>query len=352
MMNFDREDIRKLIYFFWESGLSPPDICKNINSTHGQGTVSVRTCQRWVSKFNDGKVDCSDAKRSGRPSLDLDDQILQILEEDKYSTTRQIAEELGVCHETVRKKLNEMGKRYLVNKWIPYRLSEANKLRRKNVCEALLSQCEHNNFLLRLITVDEVWIYWENDERSRSNRSWVTPGGDGVTSVARNSMTSKKHMAIVFWDARGILHVAVLPVGQHVTSAIYCEELDKMKESVCAKRRRADLNGFYFLQDNARPHTSAETKKKLSDLGLRVLDHPPYSPDLSPSDYYLFSPMKNSLTGKSFRNADEVMTEVNRWFESKDRAFFTNAFTMLPNRWRRCIDADGNYFQHLAISDD
>lgn len=123
-------------------------------------------------------------------------------------------------------------------------------------------------------------------------------------------------MAIVFWDARGILHVAVLPVGQHVTSTVCCEELDRMKAAVCKKRHRADLSGFCFLQDNARPHTSAETRRKLADLGLSVLDHPPYSPDLSPSDYYLFSPMKSSLKGMSFRNADEVMREVNRWFDS------------------------------------
>ena len=57
------------------------------------------------------------------------------------------------------------------------------------------------------------------------------------------------------------------------------------------KEKRPELatrKGVIFHQDNARPHTPLATRKKLLELGWEVIPHPPYSPDLAPSDYHLF----------------------------------------------------------------
>jgi hypothetical protein len=48
-------------------------------------------------------------------------------------------------------------------------------------------------------------------------------------------------------------------------------------------------------QDNTKPHTAAATKKKCEELELELLPHPAYSPDLAPSDYYLFRSMAHFL---------------------------------------------------------
>ena len=50
----------------------------------------------------------------------------------------------------------------------------------------------------------------------------------------------------------------------------------------------------FFLHDNAPAHRAFATKKKLAYLGYQCLDHPPYSPDLAPSDYRLFPGLKNN----------------------------------------------------------
>jgi len=50
-----------------------------------------------------------------------------------------------------------------------------------------------------------------------------------------------------------------------------------------------------FLHDNAPAHRALATQKKLAYLGFQCLDHPPYSPDLAPSDYLLFSGLKNKV---------------------------------------------------------
>jgi hypothetical protein len=53
-----------------------------------------------------------------------------------------------------------------------------------------------------------------------------------------------------------------------------------------------------------------------------VLPYPPYSPDLSPSDYHLFGPMKGVSGGKIFRNNDEVIAAVQSWIHKQQKNVF------------------------------
>ena len=57
-----------------------------------------------------------------------------------------------------------------------------------------------------------------------------------------------------------------------------------------------------FHHDNAKLHTSLATRQKLLKLSWEVMLHPPYRPDLEPSDYYLFRSLQNSLNIKTFND--------------------------------------------------
>jgi histone-lysine N-methyltransferase SETMAR len=61
------------------------------------------------------------------------------------------------------------------------------------------------------------------------------------------------------------------------------------------------------LHDNAPAHRALATQKKLALLGFQCLDHPPYSPDLAPSDYHLFPILKKQLKGSHFSSDAEVI---------------------------------------------
>ena len=63
--------------------------------------------------------------------------------------------------------------------------------------------------------------------------------------------------------------------------------------------------------NNAPAHTSAVVVAKLMELGFQLVSHPPYSPDLAPSDYYLFPNMKKWLAGKRFYGNEDVIAEIN-----------------------------------------
>ena len=72
-----------------------------------------------------------------------------------------------------------------------------------------------------------------------------------------------------------------------------------------------------FLQDNTPYHKLIATMAKLHVLHFELLPHPPYSPDLTPSDYWLFANLKRMLQGKRFGSNEEVISETEAYFEAK-----------------------------------
>jgi len=73
------------------------------------------------------------------------------------------------------------------------------------------------------------------------------------------------------------------------------------------KCRGKFTKGVLFLHDNAPAHRTLATRKKLANLGFQCLHHPPYSPDLAPSDYHLFPGLKKQLKGHHFQSKAEVI---------------------------------------------
>jgi transposase len=67
-----------------------------------------------------------------------------------------------------------------------------------------------------------------------------------------------------------------------------------------------------LLHDNACPHTAARTRKLLEHFNRELFDHPPYSPDLAPSVYHLFTYMKNWLGLQRFNENEGLMNGVKR----------------------------------------
>jgi len=77
-----------------------------------------------------------------------------------------------------------------------------------------------------------------------------------------------------------------------------------------------------FLHDNAPSRRTLSTLKKLAYLSFQYLDHPPYSPDLTPSDCHLLSGLKNQLKGRHFLSEAEVILATETWLDGQISDFF------------------------------
>ncbi|GFO10194.1 transposase [Plakobranchus ocellatus] len=74
--------------------------------------------------------------------------------------------------------------------------------------------------------------------------------------------------------------------------------------------------------DNATPHSANLTQQWLQRYGLEILPHSAHSPDLAPSDFHLFGPLKRHLGGMAFEIEDDFIGELRIWFDNLEVDFF------------------------------
>ena len=150
-------------------------------------------------------------------------------------------------------------------------------------------------------------------------------------------------MASVFWDAHGILLIDYLEKGKTINSYYFMALLDRLSVEIKKKRPHKQKKKVLFHQDNAPCHKSVKMMVKLNELSFELLPHPPYSPDLVRSDYWLFPNLKKMLQGKRFVSNEEVIDKTEAYFESKDDSFYKKGIEKLKKRWNECITLEGNY---------
>jgi len=109
-----------------------------------------------------------------------------------------------------------------------------------------------------------------------------------------------KFLASIFWVQDNILVTDYLPKRPTINAEYYSSLLVQLKDIFKQKRRGNFTKGVLFLHDNAPAHRAVATQNKLAYMGFQYLDHPPYSPDLAPSDYHLFPGPKKQLKGRNF----------------------------------------------------
>jgi histone-lysine N-methyltransferase SETMAR len=126
---------------------------------------------------------------------------------------------------------------------------------------------------------------------------------------------------------------------------MYADLLKNHLRPAMKSKRLGLLNTGILLQhDNARPHSVRSAVVTFQDV-FECLPHPPYSPDLAPSDFHVFGPLKEAMRGKSFRSDEEVQQVVHEWLHSQPKDFFSRDIHALPKRWNTCVERNGDYVE-------
>ncbi|GBP25707.1 Histone-lysine N-methyltransferase SETMAR [Eumeta japonica] len=141
----------------------------------------------------------------------------------------------------------------------------------------------------RIVTVDEISVRQYDPKSKQESMQWTTKG-ERPPKKFKVQKSASKLMATIFWDSEGTR-------GSR-TEATW---------EVIARSA--------VLQDNACVHTARVSRQALKDTGFSEIDHPPYSPDLAPSDYFLFSNLKKELCGRRFVDDNQMKMVVESHFE-------------------------------------
>ena len=136
--------------------------------------------------------------------------------------------------------------------------------------------------------------------RRQGNNQW---SGGIATHPAPKIPSAKilwKISRLDFLGSRRNSPIDYLPKGQTIKEDYYSSLLVQLKDILKTKRRGKVTKGVLFLHDNAPVHRTLLTQKKMDYLCFQYLDHPPYSPDLAPTDYHLLSGLKETIERSPF----------------------------------------------------
>jgi histone-lysine N-methyltransferase SETMAR len=150
-------------------------------------------------------------------------------------------------------------------------------------------------------------------------------------------------LAPVFRNKDGILLVDYLEKGANITAKYFIALLDKPKQQLVSKRRGKLLKKILFLPDNAALHKATITHQKLADLHFEVLKHPAYSPNLTPSDYYLFPNNKKHLKRRKFSIIEEATLAPKGWFAAQPKEIFFDGLKKLQKQSHKYVELRGEY---------
>jgi histone-lysine N-methyltransferase SETMAR len=127
----------------------------------------------------------------------------------------------------------------------------------------------------------------------------------------------------------------------HITAHLQ----DKVRPALRRKPPALLERGAILFQDNATPHRQRDVQNLVQRWGWEVLAHPPYSPDLAPFDYWLFSRVKKHLRGKRFESEDDINHAVTASLRRPTTDEYRAAIDRLPHRCEKCVDSAGDYIE-------
>jgi len=243
-----------------------------------------------------------------------------------------------VSHSTIQRRLKmKMKMKFMKIITVPHVHNVDEKLKRVELSQELLKQLDSLSHI-DVITSDESWFYFCYSGSSM----WVRDKND-VEIVEKRQIFTHKVMISIFWNFY-LFYIEWVPEKDTFNSNFIVETLFPQLEQVARIHRPSKgLKSFALHWDNAKPHTSIKTMTSINSLFRCCLSHPPHSPDLAPSDFFVFGYLKNGLVGKKIIDVEDLKNEITISFRGILRQTKMNVFIEWKERLKRVVSNNGIY---------
>jgi len=154
-------------------------------------------------------------------------------------------------------------------------------------------------FPVALVTTDETWLYHNEPETKQQSLEWRHSGSLSPKEFREQNSAGK--VLTRFFGIKNvtssliIFHRAKLST-RSITHLWWCNWETIWRKNAAESSPR----GSCIWTTMPRAHRALATQKTLAYMGFQCLDHPPYSPNLAPSDYHLFPELKKTTEKSPF----------------------------------------------------
>lgn len=348
-MELSRENLRVMIYYDFQVGWTQQQCLDRMISAFGNEAPSKATVYRWFTEFQRGRASLSDDFGGGRPKTAVTqeniDAVQELILEDRHVTYQEIQVTLGIGASAVHEILHEQLKvRKLISRWVPHLLTDLQKAGRVTWCKKTLKrlQGKEPNFVNNIVSGDESWIYSYEPESKAQSTVWTFQNELKPTKIIRSRSTSKK-MVATFVAKSG--HVATICLQDRRTVNADWYTTVCLPEVIAELRKNNQKRRIILHHDNASSHTARRTIDFLTENKIELMDHPPYSPDLSPNDFFTFPRIKEKLRGQRFQSPEEAVEAYITAILTTPTSEWNKCFKNWFERMEKCIKFHGEYFE-------
>ncbi|UYV63689.1 hypothetical protein LAZ67_2005309 [Cordylochernes scorpioides] len=308
-----------------------------IKEAFGDAALSCSSTFEWFSRFLKGREKVNDDQNTGSPrSLRCEEnklKIKELIKSNRIISIKDLSSEtglsVGLCHQIVTKDLDMIR---TSSKFVPRILTEEQKEVRMDVCKNMIEMTRTDpEWMQKIITGDETWVYQYDPETKRQSSQWIERG-EPKPKKARFAKSKVKTLLVNFFDINGLVHHEFIPFGRTINQEVYLGIMRRLREAGRLKRPERWQNNDWILHvDNARSHTAHVVLQFLAKHSTIHIPHPPYSPDLAPNDFFLYSILKMKLKGRKFDNVDMIQAESKATLRNLSKSDFISCF----DNWKK-----------------
>ena len=336
---------KKLIRFFYESGKNASQIYDILKERYPDSYPRYSTITYHI-RMN--KLLWQHNKRLKNmkklPNFRVMNIIRKEMEREPWHTPRSIEKETGIPKSTVHYHLTHyLGYHSVRTKYIPHMLTDDQKVKRVELAKELLHmlKLQKKKEYRYFVTGDESWFYY----RVFPKRKWIK-GNENGPQRPREKFDTKKVFVTIFWGIHGIQHLSALSKDDSYDSKYFCREvLGSLLNSELYRKAKEQKTKYVIHMDNSPVHNSSHTHFFIKDSGIARADHPPYSPDLATSDFWLFGALDNMKIDQSFDSPEDILDWIQEKFDTFSKGVIKSVFEDWERRLHRCIECGGDYIQ-------
>jgi len=254
---------------------------------------------------------------------------------------------VGISTGSVKTILREhLLMRKVCARWVPRMLYQKMKDCRCELSSENLKliQLDWNLFVKHIVTGDETWKHHYDPESKQQSMQWKHASSPSPRKF-KVQASAGKIMCTIFWDAEGILLIDFIRQKVTITGVYYADLLHKLHLAIKEKRRGKLTQVPLLLHENEPAYRSHFGPAAILESGFEEMHHPPYSPDLAPSDYHMFPNLKQHLRGQRFSTDYELKYATEEWLKEQSELFYFTGIEKLRQRYKLCIDKGGDYVE-------
>ena len=341
------ENERSAILGLYQAGHKPNEISKLLKMPRGRRMFVIRTIKRYQET---GSVE--DRTRSGRPCTVVTPKVCKVVREqirrNPRRSMRKMASTIKISHRSVQRIVRDhLGMKSFKRKNAHF-LTEKIKEKRLVRSKGLLQRHAIHGINNILFTDEKLFTIEESS--NRQNDRIISHSSDTIPEEVRYVTRIQKPLSVMVWagvSGIGRTPLVFVPQGAKINSISYRELI---LEPVVKDISQSMFSGkdFLFQQDGAPSHTSKLTqawlRENIPDF-IAKEEWPPYSPDLNPMDYSIWSILESKACANSHTSIDSLMTSLNREWGKIPQETLRAAVEAFPRRLKAVIQKKGGYIE-------